>query len=1022
VTHRLRRPLGGALLVAAVGAFNGCQDPTQATAILRTNVPYGPGTNVALWATRSGRLAEPAGTWAEPWLADGNIGDLVVVPEADQRSSPLTLRVALGLRGRAATDCSDTQPSNCIVARRKLAFLPHTRLRIPIVMYLACEGVVCDPDSTCNAFGACVPATVDPNACATPEGCTLPGDPPFDPTPTVRDAGVDAEADAPGLIDAPFDVAPAPVVVSNIAPGTFTTCARLSDGKVKCWGNGTFGHFASGAALQGIAGDAPGEMGDALVPRPLPNGRTATQISVASSAGACAVLDSGDVFCQGVNASGWLGRGSGQSELVDLGTGLKATQVVLLPFAGRACARITDGRVKCWGAGGGSGDLVTRGDDPGEMGDALPFVDLGAGFDVAELAGGGSFLCARAVDGRVKCWGFNGNGQLGLGDTIFRGSAPGEMGNALPVVNLGTGLTAKSVGAGDSHVCAVLSNDALKCWGTNNSGQLGIGDSLDRGGAPGEMGDGLPPVDLGPGAVPTSVVLSPRHTCARLQSGAVKCWGAGGELGAGDALARGSLPAHMGNNLPVVDLGPGETTASLSAGPGYATCALLTAGGLKCWGVNGSLGVGDAASRGDAPNQMGVNLPRIDLGLGANVTRVAIGFDTSCALLGTGQIKCWGSVMSPAACRGDRPGTMGAALPAIALGTGLDALEVVTSQSAACALIAGGKVKCWGSSSSAALGLGDTLGRGSVPGDMGDNLPFVSLGAAAVAVQLAMTSQSVCARLSDGSIKCWGGNAGQLGLGDSAPRGFSPGQMADNLPPVALGPGLTATQVVAGSSHYCALLSNGAVKCWGDNASGQLGVGDTNNRGDDPGEMGANLPAVSLGTTAPVKSIAAGASHNCALFTDGRLKCWGSNNAGELGLGNVLPAPLGDTLPFVDLGTGAVVQSLAAGGAVTCALLLSGQVKCWGGGAQGALGLGDTLNRGGVPGQMGDALPAVQLGTGWTTAQLSCGLLSCCSISTQGRAKCWGRNDRGGLGLGDSLRRGAVPGTMGDVLPALELP
>ena len=104
--------------------------------------------------------------------------------------------------------------------------------------------------------------------------------------------------------------------------------------------------------------------------------------------------------------------------------------------------------------------------------------------------------CARTFDGAVKCWGSNGSGELGVGDTMERGREPGQMGDALPAVDLG-GLRATSISAGRYCTCALLDDRSLKCWGQNLAGNLGLGDIKRRGDDPGEMGDALPFVDLG---------------------------------------------------------------------------------------------------------------------------------------------------------------------------------------------------------------------------------------------------------------------------------------------------------------------------------------------------------------------------------------------------------------------------------------------------------------------------------------------------------------------------------------------
>ncbi len=237
-------------------------------------------------------------------------------------------------------------------------------------------------------------------------------------------------------------------------------------------------------------------------------------------------------------------------------------------------------------------------------------------------------------NGTIKCWGRNSYGELGLGDKLARGHGPGEMGDFLPPVGLGTGRTATAVTAGESHTCALLDNGAVKCWGRNFAGQLGLGNNGDRGGAPGQMGDDLHAVNLGAGRFATAItaggdnIFGPAHTCALLDNGTVKCWGYNdaGQLGQGDTRERGDGPGEMGDNLPPVDLGTGRTATTITAG-GAHTCALLDNGTIKCWGINyrGSLGLGDENSHGAGPEEMGDNLPPVDLGTGRTATAVSAG-------------------------------------------------------------------------------------------------------------------------------------------------------------------------------------------------------------------------------------------------------------------------------------------------------------------------------------------------------------------------------------------------------------
>jgi hypothetical protein len=132
--------------------------------------------------------------------------------------------------------------------------------------------------------------------------------------------------------------------------------------------------------------------------------------------------------------------------------------------------------------------------------------------------------CALLDNHRVKCWGFNRSGQLGLGDGFRRGASPTEMGDALPFVDLGAGRTATALTAGNETTCALLDDGTVKCWGL---GELtGLPSAANIGDDPGEMGDALPALDLGAGRKAVAVVLSATDGCAVLDDGTARCWGA----------------------------------------------------------------------------------------------------------------------------------------------------------------------------------------------------------------------------------------------------------------------------------------------------------------------------------------------------------------------------------------------------------------------------------------------------------------------------------------------------------------
>lgn len=428
---------------------------------------------------------------------------------------------------------------------------------------------------------------------------------------------------------------------------------------------------------------------------------------------------------------------------------------------------------------------------------------------------------------------------------------------------------------------------------------------------------GEPPLELEPFDV-VDVDAGHGHVCAALYSGKVKCWGGynfNGDLGVGDSLPYGTMPGTMGNNLPFAELG--EELLATAVTSYYHGCAIVTGDRLKCWGQGtfGALGSGGGEDLGDAPGEMGDALPFVDVGVGRTVKQVASAVWTTCAVLDDDTAKCWG----------------------------------------------------W--NGNGWLGQGDKNDRGDGPGEMGDNLLPIDLGAGKKVVTIGIDNSHACALLSDTTVKCWGQWAdGNLGNGKPGSIGDQPGEMGDNLPALDFGAGRTVKQLAVGARHACVILDDDKVKCWGGNEYGQLGLGDTMHRGDQPGEMGDALPYVDLGTGRTAVQIAASYFHSCAILDDESLKCWGHGAFGATGQGDAqhrgdAPGEMGDALLPIDLGTDRRAIKVAPGALFNCALLDNHKVKCWGaGGEQGALGYEDMQHRGDQPGEMGDALPYVDLG------------------------------------------------------------
>jgi alpha-tubulin suppressor-like RCC1 family protein len=311
------------------------------------------------------------------------------------------------------------------------------------------------------------------------------------------------------------------------------------------------------------------------------------------------------------------------------------------------------------------------------------------------------------------------------------------------------------------------------------------------------------------------------------------------------------------------------------------------------------------------------------------VVQIALGAFHSCVLLESGTVRCWGSGplgYGSSDVIGDDSGETPGSGGDVDVGGPVR--HLASSRDHVCVALASGQVRCWGPG-------GDKLGYGDGDdGFVGDNETPAQRGVVDVggdAIQVAAGTEHSCALLSDGAVRCWGA-AGLLGT--KAVFSIGEGEAPATGPTIELGG--AATQIVAGTNHTCALLEDKTVRCWGSVGEGQLGYGNLEHIGDDetPEEVGA----VPVG--GPVVQVAAGEGHTCALLEDKTVRCWGRGDDGQLGYGDDADVGYAQTpgsLPSpVDVGGD--VEFIAVGGAHTCAVLTSGALRCWGANAVGQLG------------------------------------------------------------------------------------
>ncbi len=555
-------------------------------------------------------------------------------------------------------------------------------------------------------------------------------------------------------------------------------------------------------------------------------------------------------------------------------------------------------------------------------------------------------------------------------------------------------ISAATLDMGDSRACAIKDGRVF-CWG-----------KLPFGTPDGAITTSNTAIAIKGATDASDVSVGAAHTCAIANTG-VLCWGDNtfGRLGNGSNI--GSV-----SPVPVSGLQAGAVT-SIAAGFSH-TCA-VESGGVKCWGMGtkGQLGTGFLNAS---------FVPKSVVGLGANsgATKVATGYEFSCAIVGGG-VKCWGAGSFGRLGNGD---IVDAKTPVDV--TGLPAGSNLVADLAlgdlfACARLISGEVRCWGAGAQGSLGNGGNQnssvpvtvidpngqpltgvsrlatgsghacadggagtqlrcwGRGLL-GQLGSDLATVN---AAVEVDgisnvdaIAASSESTCVQNSEAEIRCFGQNLwGELGAGFDASAEI----------PEAIA-GLSGIELIAtGDRHSCAASATD-IFCWGETADGKLGTGPQTGRYQEtPTLVAAHPPG-------GVTHLALGAGHSCSRNALGEIHCWGFNTSGQLGTGFFAP----HDVPTKVAGNFLSVASIAVH---TCAVTEQNQAQCWGLGNRGQLG-NNTQQSSPSPQTVVDEFGAPLT----DVTQVAAGTTHSCALAA-GEVWCWGGNDVGQTGSagGDSL-------------------
>ncbi len=498
---------------------------------------------------------------------------------------------------------------------------------------------------------------------------------------------------------------------TSLAVGAAFNCAVIAGGAY-CWGN-------NNQTQIGITGTNPVLNASAVV------GMGTDVVSVVvggdSHQGAyfaCALKNTGAVYCWGASHSGMAGAASGTVYPAAVVAGASSGVTAIGAGGGTACAITSTGGLKCWG-NTPSYEIDPRMAYANDMLQSV--INLGSG--LSSISSGGSHSCGvLSSTGGIKCWGYNNLYQLGNGTSTSTGT---------PVdVTAVTSGAVKVAAGGPSFTCALINDGSIKCWGQNNVGQLGIGSVSGSVSTP-SLVSGI--------STATSIAAGyNNHACAIISGGTVKCWGSNtyGQLGNN---------SNVNSSSPVDVIGVSNAT-SLSLGYEHS-CAVISDGSIKCWGRNNVGQLGDASNT-DRWTAINVN------GVSSGTTSLAA-YNTTCAVI-SGAVKCWGE-----GSYGQIGNGVNSDRNTSDFVTGLSAgwKEVTVGDLSACARNNNGSVKCWGRQTYGNIMNGViSLAVASAPTD--------ALGAQSGVIGLSSNAYAHCLLLFDGQARCAGNlTNGQIGAG-----------------------------------------------------------------------------------------------------------------------------------------------------------------------------------------------------------------------------------------------------------------
>ena len=396
----------------------------------------------------------------------------------------------------------------------------------------------------------------------------------------------------------------------------------------------------------------------------------------------------------GVSPDNWLNTAGGDTITVT-GSGfmpaMSFTQIATSGTSNSTCGMGSDGRLYCWGDNG-QGQLG----DGSTNGSAVPVaVDTSgalAGLGIKQIAVGGYHACVIASDNQAYCWGYNGSGQLGNGSTA---NSPVPV----PVTTAGTplaGLSLKQISAGKFHTCVIASNDRAYCWGGGLFGELGNNTTANS----------LVPVAVTTAGTPMAglafkqIAAGLDYTCAIASNDQAYCWGYAlyGQLGNGTMGASSLVPVAVTTaGTPLA----GQTLKQISAGSAH-TCVIASDNQAYCWGENAFGGLGNGSTT-TSPVPVAVDTTGALAGL--TIKQITAGGEHTCVIASDDEAYCWGEGwFGELGDSLDADSSVPVAVTVSGALAGLSFKQIMAGYYHVCALASNDQAYCWGDGEFGQLG------------------------------------------------------------------------------------------------------------------------------------------------------------------------------------------------------------------------------------------------------------------------------------------------------------------------------